>query len=102
MIAGKMVNLENQVLFYSGVSFVMHIPEFCIRLNAPTSTSIHKEIGLRFAGRDGMLIQLNNKYNPADVECFFDVSWLSAYGEEEERIFCGGRYKMDLQSIIII
>ncbi len=33
---------------------------------------------------------------------FFDVSWLSGYAEEQERIFIGGRYKMELQTIIII
>eukprot|EP01084_Bolivina_argentea_P191026 328153_1 len=80
----------------------MHIPEFCIRLNGPTSTSLHKEIAIRFATRDGMLIKLNNQYKPARWEAFFDVSWLSAFAEEEERIFIGGKYKMQLETIIII
>eukprot|EP01084_Bolivina_argentea_P152271 265651_1 len=88
--------------FFTGISFIMYVPEFCIRLNGPNSTTRHKEIAIRFATRDGMLIKLNNKYSVADGEPFFDVSWLSAYAEEEERIFIGGRWKMQLQTIIII
>eukprot|EP01084_Bolivina_argentea_P282872 484324_1 len=80
----------------------MYIPEFCIRLNGPTSTSVHKEIAIRFATRSGMLIKLNNKYSPSKYEKFFDVSWLSAFAEEDERIFMGTTYKIELETIIIM
>eukprot|EP01084_Bolivina_argentea_P064745 118030_1 len=88
--------------FYSGISFVMNIPEFSIRLNGPTSTTRHKEVAIRFATRSGMIIQLNNKERPGSREVFFNVSWLSTYPEEAERIFCGGRYAIELQTIIIV
>jgi len=48
--------------FFCGVSAVLNIPQFAIRLNAPTSTSLHIEVAMRFAGgTDGMIIQLNNE-----------------------------------------
>eukprot|EP01084_Bolivina_argentea_P216539 367840_1 len=49
-----------------------------------------------------MLIALNNKYSPANKEVFLDVWWLSANCEQEEVIFIGGRYKMELETIVII
>eukprot|EP01084_Bolivina_argentea_P193599 332134_1 len=88
--------------FYTGVSFCMNIPEFSVRLYGPTSTSKHKEIACRFAGRDGMIIQLNNHYPPGNLETFFDSSWISTYPEENERIFISARYKIEMQAIIII
>merc|ERR1712176_1264764 len=73
--------------FFTGISFVLNIPSFSIRLNGPNSTSKYKEIAMRFATRDGIIIQLNNKSieNGAN-EVFFDCSFISAYPEEEERL----------------
>eukprot|EP01084_Bolivina_argentea_P083522 151213_1 len=85
--------------FYTGMSMVLHIPSFAIRLNGPTSTSKHIEVALRFSGRDGIVIQLNNEKGLSKKETFFDSSWISKYPEEDERIFCGGRHKLELESI---
>eukprot|EP01084_Bolivina_argentea_P020015 37249_1 len=87
--------------FYCGLSFVLNIPEFCIRLNGPTSTSVRPEVAIRFA-RKGMIIQLNNTYYPASQEIFFNCSWLSAFPEEDERLFCGGRFKIHLETVVIM
>eukprot|EP01084_Bolivina_argentea_P291449 500914_1 len=94
-------NGTEQGPYFTGISFVLHIPEFSIRLNGPNSTTLHKEIAIRFAGRDGMMLQLNNK-GTGNMETFFNVSWLSGYAEEDERIFCGGRYPLQLESVIIM
>eukprot|EP01084_Bolivina_argentea_P176405 305285_1 len=80
--------------FYTGLSFCMIIPEFSIRLNGPTSTTKHKEIAMRFSGRDGIMIKLNNRTYPGRYESFFDSSWISTFPEEDERVFFSARYKI--------
>merc|ERR1719334_2806135 len=47
--------------FYCGMSCVLNIPQFSIRLNGPTSTSLRIEVAMRFGGVEGMIIQLNNE-----------------------------------------
>eukprot|EP01084_Bolivina_argentea_P004324 8226_1 len=89
--------------FYSGVSMVMAIPEFCIRLCSPTSTSYHIEVAMNFATRDGMIIQLNNTgHYYASFLSFFKCSWISKYKEESEVLWFGGEYRINIQSIRII
>eukprot|EP01084_Bolivina_argentea_P065129 118735_1 len=88
--------------FFLGLDVVLNISEFGIRLNAPTSTSMRKEIAIRIATKRGMLIVVNNEKRPGSLEKYFDVSWLSAFAEEEQRIFCGGRYPLELQTVIVI
>ena len=76
------------VHFYTGTSKTMQIPSFCVRLCAPTSTSIHLEVAASFAGRDGMILQFGTNriihtiYNNLRL---LDVSWISKYREEDER-----------------
>eukprot|EP01084_Bolivina_argentea_P251301 421432_1 len=56
---GNKWNDENKRIkgpFYTGMSKIMVMPEFNIRLCSPTSTSIFKEVGTRFAGEEGILI----------------------------------------------
>eukprot|EP01084_Bolivina_argentea_P194277 333301_1 len=88
--------------FYCGVSTVMDIPSFSIRLCSPTSTSKHKEVAMRFAGKEGMILQFNN---PHTVQYQylrgFDCSWMSLYPEEGERLFFGGFFPIKLESVII-
>ena len=68
--------------FFTGLSFVMNIPQFGINLNSPTSTSVHIEVATKFGGDDGMIIQLDI----GDMWLRgFDCSWLSQYKEEDER-----------------
>eukprot|EP01084_Bolivina_argentea_P037924 70127_1 len=89
--------------FYTGISFIVNIPSFSIRLNQPTSTTKHTEIAQRFATRDGCVIELNNgSYVSGGQETFFDSSWISCFPEENERIFFGGRFVLEIESIIII
>ena len=71
--------------FFCGMNNKMTFPSFNIRLNAPTSTSCHKEIALRFSGEDGILIQFNNTGLQKNHKTgFFDASWISRYKEEDE------------------
>ena len=47
--------------FFSGMNKVMVIPEIMIRLNGSCSTSKSIEVATRFAGNDGIIIQMNNQ-----------------------------------------
>ena len=72
--------------FYCGMSSPMPLPSMNIRLNAPTSTSIHEEIAMKFANEDGIIIQFNNNgININERVGFLDVSWISTFKEESER-----------------
>ena len=88
--------------FYCGMSAVLNIPQFAIRLNGPPSTSLHIEVAMRCGGTEGMIIQLNNTRKPASLETHFDCGWLSAFPEESERLFIGGRFMLELESVRIV
>ena len=78
--------------FFTGLSCVMNIPQFVIRLHSPTSTSVHIEVATKFAGDDGMIIQLDigEIYFMSGVRGF-DCAWISQYKEEDER-YCHSLY----------
>ena len=70
--------------FYSGMSIIMNLPEFNIRLISPTSTSLHIEVAMKFSGEQGIIIELNNDKVGKHTQAL-DVSWISRFAEEEER-----------------
>ena len=83
--------------YFTGISYEMSIPQFRIGLVGPTSTSMAKEVAVRFAGEKGMLIMLKG----GDSTCF-DASVFSAYPEEQERIFCGSTKRETVASIVLV
>ena len=86
--------------FYCGMSSRINIPEYNIRLCGPTSTSKHIEVAARFAGNDGIIIQLNNNgYWQSDGIRCFDCYWLSNYSAEDELLFMGGDRRIKIVSI---
>eukprot|EP01084_Bolivina_argentea_P159067 277051_1 len=96
------INGEETGDFYCGMDFVCHLPSFSIRLNGPISTSKDKEIAVRFATRDGMIMCLNNSNWPSNQEVFFNSKWISCYPEEDERTFFGGRYTLQLARVLVV
>merc|ERR1712083_1014521 len=65
--------------------------------------SKQKAVATRFAGDEGMLIVLDNQRGYSKLhERFWDCSWLSAFNEEDERLWFGGWYKVDVCSVILI
>ena len=71
--------------FYSGVSVLLNVPEFNIRLCSPTSTSMQIEVAIKFSGEEGIILQFNNSNWQCRYLRCFNVSWLSRYKEEDER-----------------
>eukprot|EP01083_Nonionella_stella_P239444 838016_1 len=78
----------------------MSIPEFRIRLTAPTSTTMHIEVATNFSGQHGMLLQFRNRKRNYFLTGF-DCSWISRYKGESERLFFGGNYYIRLETIIL-
>eukprot|EP01084_Bolivina_argentea_P297768 513047_1 len=72
------------------------MPAFNIRLCAPTSTSMQITVAIKFSTERGIVLQFNN--GGSDLRGF-DVSWISRYGYEDERVFVGGYYYMRIESV---
>eukprot|EP01083_Nonionella_stella_P183460 663099_1 len=89
--------------FFCGISEVMVIPEFNIRLNAPTSTTKQIEVAQRFSGDDGIILQLNNDgYFSSFCLTSWNCAWLSSFNEEDERIWFGGYSTIKVESILTV
>eukprot|EP01083_Nonionella_stella_P082364 227332_1 len=86
--------------FYCGIKCVLTLSHFNLRLCAPTSTSKQIQVAMKFSKRNGIIIQMDN---PDRVQYKhlrgFNASWISRYPEEDERIFFGGWWYMQVQSI---
>ena len=88
-------NSENGLYgpFYCGMSTVMTLSQFNIKLFSPTSTSCHLEVAMKFSGEDGVIIQFDNSKGWATQVNGLDVSWISRYKAEDERYGLLHRYK---------
>eukprot|EP01084_Bolivina_argentea_P157565 274553_1 len=89
--------------FFCGMSSVINISAFAIRVNGPCSTSKCKEIAITFAQKHGIILILQNDHvsSHSDQRCF-DCSIISKYCEEDERFFIAGQYRLRMQSVCII
>eukprot|EP01083_Nonionella_stella_P088311 246018_1 len=74
--------------FFCGMNGVMSMPSFCMRLCSPTSTSKQIEVAMKFSGKNGIVLQMDN---PRNVQYRylhgFNASWISRYKAEDERLF---------------
>eukprot|EP01084_Bolivina_argentea_P210260 357952_1 len=84
--------------FFCGMDFAMVIPEYDLRLCGPTSTSRQIAVATRFAGNNGIIIQVNN-ISFANQLTAFDCCWVSTFAGEDEYLFIGGQYTIKLESI---
>eukprot|EP01084_Bolivina_argentea_P280498 479709_1 len=76
------------------------MPSFNLRLNSPTSASKHIEVAIFFSWGEGTVIELNNSLAVQHKWLRgFNVSWISTYMEESERLFFGGFYFIKTNSI---
>eukprot|EP01084_Bolivina_argentea_P147913 258721_1 len=97
-ISGKRINKLSGP-FYSGMSILLNIPAFNIRLCSPTSTSIQIEVAAKFSGPNGIIIMFNNPNSTHGYLRGFNVSWISRYKEEAERLWVGGYLYMKIESV---
>eukprot|EP01083_Nonionella_stella_P151582 484505_1 len=89
--------------FYCGMSAVMSMPSFSMRLCSPTSTSKQIEVAMKFSGARGIVLQMDTpKRVPQHIYLHaFNASWISRFKEEDERLFFGGAWPIKIQSIRI-
>eukprot|EP01083_Nonionella_stella_P309316 1095071_1 len=83
----------------------MAIPEFNIRLCAPTSTSTVRAIATKFTqGKQGMIIRVNNNGDALSARYLrcFQCAWISRFKEEAECLFFGGDYRIRIESIMVM
>eukprot|EP01084_Bolivina_argentea_P261840 442645_1 len=87
--------------FYCGMSCNMEMPAFSIQLCGPTSTTKQIEISMNFAKNTGIIIELSNRYCAGGRQFLrhFDVSWISRYKEEDERLWAGGQWPIQIRTI---
>merc|ERR1712183_77709 len=76
--------------FYCGVDCVLHLSSFAIAFFGPCSTSKQIEIAMNFSKSNGSIIQLHNDSGYGRVQFFLDVSWISRYPDEDERVWIQG------------
>ena len=86
--------------FYTGMSFVMNVNDFKMKLAGPTSSSVHKEVAIRFGGQNGMLLEFDNSYGSGRKVHGFDFSWISRYGLQEDERYNYFIYSSNTQCIV--
>ena len=87
--------------FFSGVSVVLNLSEFSIGFNTPTSTTMTREIALRFAS-NGMVITIGNQKGMSKLQPVFSAKWISAFSEEDEYLWFGSVFKLSVENIFIL
>ena len=71
--------------FYCGMSVVLNITHFNMRLSSPTSTSVQLSVAMKFSGNHGMILELSNSEGDGKLVHGMDCSWISRFREEDER-----------------
>ena len=71
--------------FYTGMSYIMNMPSFSIRLCSPTSTSVQLAVAVKFGGGKGLILQLKCRSMISTPVRAFDCSFISRFKEEDER-----------------
>eukprot|EP01084_Bolivina_argentea_P063638 116162_1 len=90
--------------FYCGMNRVLAMPSFSLIMNCPLSTSGQKEIAIRFAGSNGIVLQLKNDadYESKNHIRCFDCRGLSNYSAEDEYLFFESGNALKLESVRVI
>ena len=99
--------LINETL-YCGMNCPLIMESMNISLISPTSTSTEISVAQNFATIDGVILQFNNpmaadkssKYTIWN-QARLNVSWISRYNEESERLFLHSQQPLELVSIRI-
>jgi len=89
--------------FYCGMSALLKMPQFLIRLNGPTSTSFYQEVAKNFCREKGIIVQLNN--NTGAPHCILrglKCSWISRYSSEAECLFFGGYWALKIEAVFVM
>ena len=99
--------LVNETL-YCGMNCPLIMESMSIYLRSPTSTSTEISVAQNFATIDGVILQFKNPmdtYKSSEYRIWhqarLNVSWLSRYKEESERLFLHSEKPLELECIRI-
>ena len=88
--------MESKIsIFYHGVSYLL-LNSFVSYFCGPTSTTTQMSVATTFAKDDGLILELSMDDGRLS---FFNCSWLSCFGNEDERLFCGAYKPLKFNSI---
>eukprot|EP01084_Bolivina_argentea_P182813 315544_1 len=89
--------------FYCSMNSTNTISSVHMKLCSPTSVSKHIEVSVKFIDKEATILQFNNPYSLQTkyLRCF-DVSWISRYKEEDERLFFNSDDYIKIQSVLLI
>jgi len=82
--------------YFCGLNCSLTFPSYNLRLTAPCSTTKQLSVATKFSDQQGVIVKLSN-YN-SNLH-FFNCSWLSSFGEEEERLFIAGNIPIRIINI---
>eukprot|EP01083_Nonionella_stella_P212648 767718_1 len=86
---------------YHGLSKVMMFERFTAYFNQPVSTTIEYHTALKFSQGQGIVLEFRRGgKNPSLIPKYLDVSWLSTFPEEDERLFYGDNIVFEIFDII--
>ena len=97
---GKWVRKERGP-FFCGMSFVLNLSSFTIRLFGPTSTTKEKLVAIGFAKENGCILEFDNEHLPCDQLKMWNMEWISRYPEEQERFFVHGQHPLQLVGVYL-
>eukprot|EP01083_Nonionella_stella_P219454 786114_1 len=85
--------MHSQMKVYHGLSSVMHFDQFSAFFHQPISTTTDYAVALRFSRGYGIILTLKSggiaENDPRKIPKYLSVSWLSAFPNEDERLFYG-------------
>eukprot|EP01084_Bolivina_argentea_P020494 38111_1 len=84
---GTMVKDSNISVFYHGISSPIYFPSLIPTFNSPTSTTPKLSIACQFAKAGGIIVELAKMENWCHDVKYFNCTFVSCFGNEEERLF---------------
>eukprot|EP01084_Bolivina_argentea_P194237 333236_1 len=96
---GTMMKESNVKIFYHGVSY-LYFSKFVAEFKSPTSTTTKLQIATIFANNDGIILELQQAKYGWDLK-HFNCSFISCFGNEDERLFINPPRYQRLQIVSI-
>ncbi len=88
---------ETDGSYYHGISGNVRFTSTIAKFHHPMSTTKQVAVAQRFAGNNGVIISV--QMHQFGVP-YFDCNWISKYGNEEESLFIGGIFPLQITNII--
>eukprot|EP01084_Bolivina_argentea_P012957 24286_1 len=90
-------NRRGDIHFYHGINCVLYFKKTVARFCNPLSVTPEIAVAQNFSSATGLILQIKGY---EDYLRMFNVSWLSDYTAESERLFIGGYKRLTIESII--